>query len=212
MDLTNGIVIGEVIDLEDPENLGRVRVKFPHLDNQTSDWARIATPMAGPDRGVFFRPEVGDEVLIAFLQRDPRWSFVVGALWSKVDRPPDDDGKAKENNWRFIKSRSGHKIVLNDDNQSKQEKIEILSSAGHRIALDDSSGKEKIEIVDRKGTNKITIDSVKDSITIESGMQLKIKANTVEIEGTSSVAIKGGAVSLEATAALQVQGKPVKIN
>src|SRR5690242_926559 len=106
-DQVNGIVIGLVKDLEDPQNLGRVRVTFPYLDDQLSDWARLVTPMAGKDRGVFFRPEVGDEVLVAFELGDVRRPYVLGALWSTTDTPPPDDGKAKDNNWRFIKSRKG---------------------------------------------------------------------------------------------------------
>ncbi|MBL0731329.1 MAG: hypothetical protein JJW03_00520, partial [Desulfosarcina sp.] len=68
-----------------------------------------------------------------------------------------------------------------------------------------SSSQEKIEIIDKTGSNKITIDSVQNSINIESAMQLKIKANVVEIEGTTSLTLKS-------SAALTIQGLPVKIN
>src|SRR5215212_313772 len=99
---TNGIVIGLVIDLKDEENIGRVKVKYPHLEDQPSDWARLASPMAGNKRGTFFRPEVGDEVLVAFEHGEPRRPYIIGALWSKVDPPPPDDGDTEKNNWRFI--------------------------------------------------------------------------------------------------------------
>ena len=78
----NGIVIGLVTDLADPENLGRVRARYPYLGDEISDWARLVTPMAGKDRGVFFRPEVGDEVLVAFELGDVRRPYVLGSLWS----------------------------------------------------------------------------------------------------------------------------------
>ena len=200
----NGVVVGIVTNNEDPDSMGRVKVKFPWLsDTNESYWARIATLMAGEDRGTFFLPEVGDEVLVAFDHGDINHPYVIGALWNGVDTPPETNADGK-NNIRKIKSRSGHMIIFDDNDEEKKEKIEIRTKAGHAIILDDSAGKEKIEIKDKKG-NKITIDSVQDSINIESAMQLKIKANVVEIEGTTSLTLKSNA-------ALTIKGLPVKIN
>ena len=67
---TNGIVVGIVTDLEDPDGLGRVQLTYPHLEDQKSQWARLVSPMAGAERGTFFRPEVEDEVLVAFEHGD----------------------------------------------------------------------------------------------------------------------------------------------
>jgi uncharacterized protein involved in type VI secretion and phage assembly len=88
MQRENGIVIGIVADLDDPEKIGRVRVKFPHLANQMSQWARLASPMGGKQRGFFMRPEVDDEVLVVFEQGDPRRPNVIGGFWSTADPPP----------------------------------------------------------------------------------------------------------------------------
>src|SRR5689334_14892537 len=101
MQRENGVVIGIVADLDDPENLGRVRLKLPHLGGELTDWTRLATPMGGKGRGLFCRPEKDDEVLILYEHGDPRRSYVVGSLWSREDRPPDDDGRKVDNNWRF---------------------------------------------------------------------------------------------------------------
>ena len=65
-DGSNGVLVGVVTNLDDPESLGRVRVRLPNFDNQTTFWARVASPMAGSRRGMFFRPDVDDEVLICF--------------------------------------------------------------------------------------------------------------------------------------------------
>ena len=89
MQRENGIVIGVVADLDDPERLGRVRVKLPHLNDEVSDWSRQATPMGGRDRGLFFRPEVGDEVLVAFEHGDPDRPVVIGSVWNADRRPPE---------------------------------------------------------------------------------------------------------------------------
>lgn len=200
-----GIAGGIVTNNQDPEGLGRVKIRFPWLsDNNETDWVRIATLMAGGERGSFFLPEVGDEVLVAFEHGDINHPYVIGALWNGVDRPPETNSDGK-NNIRKIRSRSGHEIIFNDDDTTMQEKVEIHTSGGHRIVLDDSAGRESIEVVDKTGSNRITIDSVQNSITIESALKLRIKATVIEIEGTASLTLKSNAV-------LTIQGLPVKIN
>ena len=161
-------------------------------------------PMAGKNRGSFFLPEVGDEVLVAFDRDDFHHPYVLGALWNGKDTPPETNSDGK-NNIRKIKSRSGHEIVFNDDDQGKKEKVEIKTRAGHQVVLDDSAGGEKIEIKDKTGSNKVVIDSVKNDVTVESAMTLKLKAQKIDIEA-------GAAMQLKAGATLTVQGALVKIN
>jgi uncharacterized protein involved in type VI secretion and phage assembly len=187
----NGIVIGIVHDLDDPERLGRVRVRLPHLGDQLTDWSRQATPMGGKDRGLFFRAEVGDEVVVACEQGDPRRTVVVGALWSKADPPPADDGDATGNNWRFFRSRSGH--LLKFDDTSGAERIEIVGSGDGQQLVIDVSGK-KIQITCSSGdiaisapTGQVAIDAdrveikAKSSMTLDGGLSLKASAQAVAI-------------------------------
>ena len=137
-----GVVVGVVTNNQDPDNLGRVKVRLPWLTgDDESNWARIATLMAGKERGSFFLPEVDDEVLLAFEHGDVRFPYVIGALWNGVDKPPRTNADGK-NNQRTIKSRKGHELIF-DDSDGK-EQVEIHTKAGHRILLDDSSGQEKI--------------------------------------------------------------------
>ncbi|HSB52595.1 MAG TPA: phage baseplate assembly protein V [Dissulfurispiraceae bacterium] len=200
-----GVAAGIVTNNQDPEGLGRVKVRFPWLsDDNETDWVRIATLMAGPDRGSFFLPEVDDEVLVAFEHGDINRPFVIGALWNGVDNPPESNSDGR-NNIRKIRSRSGHEIIFDDNGAAGQERIEIHSNGGHRIVLDDSLGGEKIEIVDKSGSNKVSIDSVQNAISIESGLQLSIKAQIVEIEAGASMTLKAGAT-------LTIQGSLVRIN
>src|SRR5436305_6326639 len=142
----SGVVVGVVTNNQnDPEGLGRVKVKFPWLsDEDESNWARVAAPMAGKERGFYFLPEVEDEVLVAFEHGDIRFPYVVGALWNGKDAPPASNGDGK-NNVRVIKSRSGHVVKLNDED-----------------------GKETIEIVDKSGKNSLVVDTAKNTITITS--------------------------------------------
>ena len=108
-----GVGIGIVTNNQDPEGMHRVKVKLPWLsDDQETWWARVSTPMAGSGRGIYFLPEVDDEVLIAFEHGDIRFPYVIGSLWNGKDQPPaSNDGN---NDTREIKSRSGHIIRLND--------------------------------------------------------------------------------------------------
>lgn len=202
--ITYGVAAGIVTKNDDPEELGKIKISFPWLpDKNETDWIRMTTFMAGSERGSIFLPEVDDEVLVAFEHGDFDRPYVIGALWNGKAKPPEAD--YKKNNIRKIRSRSGHEIIFNDDKDCKENKIEIHTNANHKIIMDDSKGKEKIEIIDKTGSNKITIDSVQNSINIESALNLKIKANVIEIEGTTSLTLKSNAD-------LTIQGLPVKIN
>lgn len=195
-----GVVIGVVTNIQDPDNLGRVRVKFPWLsDDDESEWARVATLMAGKERGSVFLPEVDDEVLVAFEQGDMRRPFVIGALWNGVDVPPPEFANDGKNNIRMIKSRSGH-----------------------IVKLDDTDGSERIEIVDKTGKNSIVIDSKDNTVTITTDKDLVLKAaqgkfsvDAQEIEMKSSAALKieaGSELNIKAGATLNVKGATINLN
>jgi uncharacterized protein involved in type VI secretion and phage assembly len=194
-----GVTVGVVTNNQDPDGLGRVKVKLPWLsDDVESHWARVVTPMAGNDRGLFFLPEVDDEVLVAFEHGSPEFPYVLGALWNGKDKAPEsnDDG---ENNMRTIKSRSGHVV-----------------------RLDDTDGSEKIEIVDGSGANSIVISTADNTITItadaditiESGSgKLILSGNGIEIKSQAEVKVEAGAnMDLEASGQLNIKGATVNIN
>ena len=194
-----GVAVGLVIDNKDPQALGRVRLKLPALsDDEIGHWARIAVLMAGADRGTFFLPEVGDEVLVAFEHGDIARPYVLGGLWNGQDKPPEANADGK-NNLRLVKSRSGH-----------------------LIRLDDSDGAEKIEIVDKSGGNSITIDTANNAITITSAADvtidapqgtLKLSAQTIEISSSTNTEVKAqGNLTLEASGNTTIKGAMVNIN
>lgn len=199
----HGAVVGVVTQNQDPEGLGRVKVRFPWLSaEEESHWARVATLMAGGGRGTWFLPEVDDEVLLLFEHGDPRFPCVVGALWNGVDKAPRDNVDG-ENNERVITSRSGHELILDDT--AGKEKVEIHTQAGHKVVLDDAGGKERILVQDKSGSNKVTVDSVQGEIAIESQTKLVLKSQVVEIEAGTTMKLKAGAL-------LEVNGALVKIN
>ncbi|MBI3785375.1 MAG: phage tail protein [Deltaproteobacteria bacterium] len=188
---SNGIVVGIVKDLDDPEGIGRVKVTYPHLADAPSDWARLATIMGGAKRGAFFRPEVNDEVLVAFEHGDPRRPCILGSLWSKVDQPPADDGDKKKNNWRFITSRSGHVIKLDDT--ANKERVEIVGKGGsHKVVIDVSA--KKIQITCDTGDVEIAAPAGDIKVSAKS---VQIKADTdMSVEAGGTLTIKGATVNI----------------
>lgn len=143
-----GVVTGVVTNVNDPDNLGRIKVKYDWLGaNIESDWMRAAVPMAGPEMGFYYLPEVNDEVLVAFEHGDVHHPYILGALWNNRDKPPKPTSQVVK----------GGKVV---------ERI-IKSRSGHLVILDDTDGKEQMIIRDKTGKNEIVIDSVKNSMTIK---------------------------------------------
>ncbi len=198
-DRSAGVVIGIVTNNQDPDGLGRVKLSFPWLDPEhESDWARLATPMAGPDRGVFFLPEVDDEVVVTFEHGDIRKPVVLGGLWNGQDKPPLDNGDGA-NNLRAIHSRSGL-----------------------RITFDDSEGSEKIVLSDAEGKNQVVIDSASDTITITSDKdivlsaangKIALEAKQLELAASESAKLEAGqGLDIEAGASLNINGSTINLN
>ncbi len=174
----NGLHIGIVRAFEeDPDKEFRVKIILPLIDaTQEARWARLATPDAGKDRGYFFRPEVGDEVVVGFFNDDPRQAVILGALYSSKNTPPARVGTLDKDNFqRAIVTKKGTLILFDD----KKAALSIETPNANKILLDDEA--EKIEIID-KHANAITLSS--DGIVIKSTKDLKIEAGgNVEIKG-----------------------------
>jgi uncharacterized protein involved in type VI secretion and phage assembly len=183
-----GVVVGIVTDNRDPDAMGRVKVELPWLPGETvSDWARVAALMAGDDRGSFFLPEVGDEVLVAFEHGDTRRPYVIGALWNGVDKPPETNADG-QNNKRVVKSRSGMTILL-----------------------DDTAGNEHVEIADRLGINKIVVHMAQNKVTISSTGQLELEAPLISIKAQTLALSAGAGLSVEGGGSVDLKGKVVNI-
>jgi len=180
-----GVYPALVDDVRDPDGQGRVRVRLPWAADAGGAaylaWARQATLMAGDQRGTWFVPEPGDEVLVAFEAGDPRRPFVLGALWNGTDATPETMDGAGRNNVRVIHSRSGHQIRLDDT--AGAEKVVIQTNGGQRVTLND--GPASVEIVDSSG-NTVRLEA--SGITISTSGKVTVTAATAEISaGTLSV-------------------------
>jgi uncharacterized protein involved in type VI secretion and phage assembly len=182
-----GVATAKVTNNEDPEGLGRVKVTYPFRDtDDESYWARVVTEMAGEGYGMFFLPEVGDEVLVAFENGNIRHPYVVGSLYNGK-RTPAQSNSSGNNDVREIKSRSGH--VLDFDDTTNAEKVTIETNGGHTITLDDSTGSEKITIEDKSGSNTITMDSTAGEVSVSAGDTLSLSAKTIELSADKEVTI-----------------------
>jgi uncharacterized protein involved in type VI secretion and phage assembly len=196
--MVRGVSVATVVQNRDPDGLGRVKVRFPWRENpDESHWARIAVPMAGNNRGTWFLPEVGDEVLVACEAERVEHPYVLGALWNGQDSPPETNSNG-QNDIRKIRSRDGHEIIFDDGAQGR---IDIhLKDNKRRVRLDPDG----ILITDDSG-NKMEIKSTPGEITIKSNTKISLQSTVIDIKADASM-------TLQASGTLTIQGALVKIN
>lgn len=194
----DGVVTALVTNNDDREGFGRVKVKFPWLaDDIESDWARLAMPDAGPDgRGCSFVPEVNDEVLVAFEHGDFRRPYVVGRLWNGQDTAPPNVVRSGQVVERGYKSRTGHRLVFNDDPAGAF--VEVVTAKGFSVRLDDQREKITLTIgqssLEMTSTGNVTVKG--NSIVLDAQTSVEIKAPIVKANGSAQTEIKGGVVRI----------------
>ena len=201
-----GSVEALVVDNKDPDQLGRVKVSFPTLpEAPESTWARLSMPMAGRNRGWMTIPEIGDEVLVAFMHGDINHAIVVGSLYNGVDTPPyaNEDG---ENNLRVFQSRSGHRVTFDDTKGS--ERIELVTHNKEIQIVWDSANK----ILSVYCGGDIHIEA-KEHVSLETQMFSVSAAQNISIEAKESIILNSGAVTgVIGGAQVQIQAPDVLIN
>jgi Rhs element Vgr protein len=185
-----GLHTGVVTQLEsDPNGEDRILVKIPIINkDEQGIWCRVACPDAGDKRGIFFRPEIEDEVIIGFINEDPNNAVVLGMLHSSAKQAPIT--ASDDNHEKGIITRSEMKVLFDDDKKT----LAIETPAGKKITLDEDQGIIQIE---DENSNIITIDS--NGIKMES-------AGDIEIKATGDVKIEGMNVSLKASAQFKAEG------
>lgn len=174
-----GVYSASVLDNRDREGQARVMVRVPGVA-ETGIWARLATMMAGRDRGTLFVPDVGDEVLIAFEHGDARSPYVLGSLWNGKDKPPQSSGDVAST--KMIRSRSGVTLRIDD----KASSLVIETTAGQRITLQDGPGTVRVE--DQNG-NSVTLAT--SGVTIHANATVTVSGAQVEVNA-SMVRVNAG--------------------
>jgi uncharacterized protein involved in type VI secretion and phage assembly len=195
----SGVIVGMVTNLDDPDNYGRVKVKFPSMpsgDTLESHWVRIATPMAGAARGLMILPEINDEVLVAFEDGEITRPYIVGMLWNGTDAPPRTNsvaavsGKVEQ---RVFKTRLGHEVIFQD--KDGETLIHIKEKGGNEILLDGKSGSEKVTITAKKDMQ----------ITVGGNLAIDVTGTTT-LNSTGKMELKTSAAGLlKATGAMDVK-------
>lgn len=215
----SGLQTGVVSVLEnDPEGEDRIKVRLPLISSaEEGVWARLATLAAGDGHGMFFRPDIGDEVVVGFLHDDPRQPVILGMCHSSAKPAPEP---AKDDNFRkgYV---SREKMQLSFDDEKKI--IALETPAGNKLTL--SEDKTAVLIEDQNG-NKITLNT--DGITLESAKDLILKASgDVKIEAVNaeiktsaafkasasgSAEVSGASTTVKGSATTVIQGGIVQIN
>jgi uncharacterized protein involved in type VI secretion and phage assembly len=178
----HGIRYAEVDRIEDD---GYVLTWLSSDDDAPSAPARMATLMAGNERGTFFNPEPGDEVVVAFEAGDLDRPVIIGSLWSDVDSPPADADTSSSNNLRIIRSRLGHQLTFDDTPGAG--KVTLQSAGEHKLEMDDAARKLTIQT---PGDLKIEMDATAQKITIVLNASTSIELSTAGID------IKGAMINL----------------
>jgi len=191
-----GLQIGVVTTNVDDEGEYRIKVRLPLVEESGEGiWARVASLDAGSDRGHFFRPEVGDEVVVGFLDDDPRKAIMLGMLHSSAKAAPLEG--TDDNHEKVYQSRSKMKLYFNDD----KKVMRFETPAGNKITLTEEDKALRLE--DQHG-NKIQMNQ--DGITIESTKAIKLKAaTTVDVESGTAMNVKGGTeLKLQGSSAAEI--------
>lgn len=169
-----GVRVATVADVQDPHGLGRVEVVIPPRTppaRSVRAWARVATLMAGPDRGTWFLPAVGEEVLVAFEDGDVTRPCIVGALWGPGAPPPVAGDDADD--VRLVRSRAGTEVLFDD---GPAPRLVLRTASGTRIELDEDAG--SVIVADTNG-NEVVLDGT--GISIDAASTVRIDGSIVEV-------------------------------
>jgi Rhs element Vgr protein len=214
-----GLQVGIVVHLAtDPDGEDRIQVKIPMIDNNAEGtWCRVACLDAGHERGTFFRPELNDEVIVGFINDDPRHAVILGHLNSSAKPAPLQ--AADDNDEKGIFTRSKMRIHFND----KTKTITIDTPAGNSVMLDEEGTQI---VVKDQNSNKVTMNS--SGIKMESpadieinatgelkliaGTKLSLSAAEIKASATGSLSFEGATAKLSSSGITEVKGSLVKIN
>lgn len=171
--------------------------------------ARVMMPMAGSKRGMYFFPEVGDEVIVAFESGDVNLPVILGAAWNEEGEPPDQAHPSPENNFRTIVSRCGHEITFDDTPGAC--KITIKTNGGHQLVMDDTLP-GKLTLASAGGC-KVEMEDAPGSLKISAPFSIELSAPVLKLSATTMTVNAPGGFQITTTgsvtgSAVVVDGKP----
>ncbi|MDM8085478.1 phage baseplate assembly protein V [Cellulomonas cellasea] len=203
-----GLAVGQVTDIKDPAQLGRVRVQLVGLSATVeSTWARVAAIGGGAVRGLVSIPEVGDEVLVGFESGDVRRPVVLGGLFGKGVRGPEgtvEDGKVVA---RRLTSRLGHVIELGDGSQEAAQHV-LLELAGKKHSLRLGQDKAHLRLPDGV---PLTVTVGSSTITLDGKGAIALQGTSIAVKAKEKLSLSGATVEIAASGGLKASGATVDI-
>lgn len=207
--LSHGVTVGEVTNITDPDDLGRVKVRLPYLsDEHETDWARVVQLGAGAKRGFQMQPEVGDEVLVTFENGDLQRPYVLGGLWNGKSKPLNanavTDGQVIE---RSITTRTGHTLVFSEGDSDDKDSVMIrLGDESATLLL----SKEKIEL--KADTVPIEVSTKDAKMTLDNG-KITLKSKDIVLDASNGIELKGGTFTAKTDTSAEVKaGTDLKLS
>jgi Rhs element Vgr protein len=207
----HGLQIGIVTGITDSTGQYRVKIRLPLVNDQDDGiYARVATLDAGNNRGTFFRPELHDEVLVGFMNDDPKNPVVLGMLHSSAKQPPLEPEDS--NPEKGYVSHRGIKLIFNDEKKSIHietpgNRIFELNDDENSITIQDADGNKMV--IDNSG---VSIEAAKD-LTIKAGSSVSISAPQISIKADGTLSAEGsGSTSISSSGITEIKGSLVKIN
>jgi phage protein D/phage baseplate assembly protein gpV len=207
------LVVGLVTNNNDPDGLGRIRVKYPALsDSQEGEWARVLTHSAGSGgRGIFMLPQVGEEVVVAFENGDARRPLIIGSLFNGKDKPTAEILPDQKGGFSVVSLDRGYMHTKEDFTIKSDQKLIIEVTNDHTIKVD---GKQEQKVsgnvsheTQGSGTMKASA-----SYTIEAGSSVTIKGASISVEASGPLKLKGATVDIEASGPATLKGAMVDVN
>lgn len=188
--MTQDLQLAKVTSVNDPQNLNRIEIELlSHSGSPRQEgvlWARVAVPFAGANKGAFFLPDVGDEVVVSFVNGDSRYPIILGSLWNGSDRAPETLGGSGDavDRWT-IKGKEGTRIAIVEETPGNAV-ISFKTPGGTEGELTDAGG-GKVEF--KAAGTTVTIDT--QGVTVNSTLNVRVQASLVNISA-SMVTVDAG--------------------
>ena len=196
---------------DDEQKLDRIKVRLPWLDRGDTDqthWAQLLTPMEGKGFGWYSLPDVDDVVVVMFISGDISQPVIFGGIWSTADigPEPNEDGK---NNFRGYRSRSGHRLILDDSDKTKVVVADKTTKNMVGIGMFDKagagpnicavykppmSGDTGVSISTMEGKLDITCKDGKLTVTAQENIKINAKT-TIDMKAQGDLSMDGSSAA-----------------
>jgi uncharacterized protein involved in type VI secretion and phage assembly len=195
-------VVGVVTNNNDPEQRGRVRVKYPSLsDKEESAWAPVATPSSGNQRGLLMLPQPDEEVVIGFEHGDSRRPIVLGSTFNGKDKPGEELLQKRDGSFALVSNEKIHQHSKKDFEITSDQNMTVEIKQNEKTTVSGNSEHTTT------GSNK----QKAQTFVVEAGSTMTVKGASVTVEASASLTLKGATVDIQSSSALNLKGAIINI-